>query len=177
MISNFSFCETELPHYNILKSLKTSGFLSKLQNSIKSDIKSQQFVPQNQFTHDNFPKLVKLFNNDSINFTSKDSYSSELYQYKVCGPLKLSTNSTELIKMNFSKEDRDLNDNFPKILKRIITKRKRLPINKKKFYEKLVLWLVKMKENPKIPPKDYVTLLRNLNETKVLKKYLFFNYF
>ena len=96
----------------------------------------------------------------------------ELLQYKCFGKLKMSANSHLVSNLEFSKEDKNLSENFNKVLRKLISKNKKpnFAINKK-FFEKLVLWLVKANQKCKIDPAKAVTLLKSLRQRRVSLKY------
>lgn len=171
MLSNFNFPERELPYYSLLSSIIKSGKLSQLQTTIQSDFKNQINVPQNAFGRENLSRMLTIYNNlnkEKQSFKWKPNYSDELLQYKCFGKLKMSANSHLVSNLEFSKEDKNLSENFPKVLRKLISKNKRPNFaNNKKFFEKLVLWLVKANQKCKIDPSKTVTLLKGLRQRKV----------
>ena len=177
MISNFAISENENPNIAIFRKLKAKGILSSLEQNIQRDLKEQQYIPQNEFSRMNLTKILKKTQNFKKSFLEPNAftpieYVTESVFYKSIGKFRFSSDSKLVYKMKFEKEDRRLQQNQAKIIKKLIQKKNymdRLP-KMKAFNEKLILWLAKSKDTHKVEPGDAVTLLKSLESCSELRE-------
>lgn len=172
MISNFTITENDNPNLLVFKKLKENGTLEKIKQNIQNDFKEQQYVPQNAFTRANLSKILKKTQNftknymDPLTFKASEKKFSQPNFYKSIGKISYSSDCKLIDKMDFEDKDKKLAKNQVKIINKLIKKSKfvrKLPAMKT-FYEKLILWLAKKKNCPKIEAHEAVTLLNSLHK-------------
>ena len=168
MISNFPISENENPNLALFRKLKEQGILTSLQNNIQNDFKDQHFIPQNEFTRANLPKILKITQNFKKQYLEPNAFKYipkflEPTYYKSLGKLKFSSDSKLVYKMKYEKEDKKFQQTHLKIINKLIQKKKgNNKSTMKIFYEKLILWLAKTKSTSLVQPSQVVTLLKSL---------------